>query len=335
MRLKKYIFFSILLMLLVGGFVYSQIDEVYTFDLLGIPITLPVALWVVIPMFIMFLASFFHMSYYSFINFMVLKRYKKDYDTLVDSVAKSLMREPQRHQYKTKEAKNLGNITDRSELIPKDFKIVTKDERLKKPLEYVKDIVNGLYVEIDEFKLSPTNPLLVKNLENRLKEEPTFSGVILKNCKEYPKELCQKALNVYMGFSDIAKIKEYARLFDFATFLKLIDLVARKEKSDVHSQDLLFILQESGMSLSEKEYITLAQRVKSILAPDERLKMFEILKNQDEKSEAAYVYTLLDLEMIEKAKEFLDTTAENELQNFKAYLELKECGKNYKLEMFV
>ena len=335
MRLKKYIFFSILLMLLVGGFIYSQIDEVYTFDLLGIPITLPVALWVVIPMFIMFLASFFHMSYYSFINFMVLKRYKKDYDALVDSFAKSLMREPQLHQYKTKEAKNLGNITDRSELIPKDFKIITKDERLKKPLEYVKDIVNGLYVEIDEFKLSPTNPLLVKNLENRFKEEPTFSGVVLKNCKEYPKELCQKALSVYMGFSDIAKIKEYAKLFDFATFLKLIDLVARKEKSDVHSQDLLFILQESDMQLSEKEYIILAQRVKSILPPDERLKMFEILKNQDEKSEAAYVYTLLDLEMIEKAKEFLDTTAENELQNFKAYLELKECGKNYKLEMFV
>ncbi len=334
MRLNKYIFFSILLMILVGGLVYTQIDATYTFDFFGVPVTLPVAVWIVIPMFIMFLASFFHMAYYSFINFMVLKRYKKDYDVLVKSFADAIMREPKAHNYKTREAKNLGHVTDRSEVIPKDFKIDTKDERLKKALEYVKDITNGIYVEITDFKLSPSNPLLVQNYENRLKEEPTYSGVILKNCDSLPRALCKDALRIYMSFSEPSKIKEYAKLFDLEMLLAFFDAMRQKEQK-VEYTDILYIIQESGMKLSEEEYIVLAQQVKSVLAPDERLKLFEILKDRDERSEGAYLFTLLDLEMIDKAKEFLETVQEGEHENFKAYLDLKECGRNYPLELFV
>ncbi len=334
MRLKRYIFFSMLLMIIVGAVVYLQIESNYTFEILGIPVTLPVAVWIVLPMFLMFLASFFHMAYYSFINFMKLKRYKKDYERLVGAFAQSLMREPKPNQYRTQEARNLGSVVDHSHIVPQDFKIETKSDKLKKALEYVKDIQNGIYVEIEEFKLSPKNLLLVKNIENRLKEEPTYSGVVLKNCDEYPRELCEEALAVYMGFSDISKIKEYAKLFSFETLLKLIE-TARKQDVKLHYQDILYILQESPMKLGEKEYITLAKRVKTILAPDDRLRLFEILKEKDEKSEGGYVYTLLDLEMIEKAHDFLETTNDDELLEFKAYLELKECGKNYPLEMFV
>ncbi|MRI58540.1 MAG: hypothetical protein C6H99_03425 [Epsilonproteobacteria bacterium] len=334
MRLKRYIFFSILLMAIVGGLVYSQIESNYTFEIAGIPITLPVAVWVVIPMFIMFLASFFHMSYYSFINFMKLKRYKKDYEKMVGAFAQSIMREPRIHQYKSAEAKNLGVVVDHSHIVPQDFKIDTKAEKIKKALEYVKDIQNGIYVEIEEFKLSSKNPLLVKNIENRLKEEPTYSGVVLRNCSEYPRELCEKALEVYMGFSDISKIKEYAKLFSFETLLKLIDS-AQQSGAKLHYQDILYILQEADMKIDEKGYILLAKKVKSVLSPDDRLRLFEILKDRDEKSEGAYVYTLLDLEMIDKARDFLETTNDDELRPFKAYLELKECGRNYPLELFV
>ncbi len=334
MRLKRYIFLSLLLMLAVGGLIYLKTDATYTVEILGIPVTLPIAVWAVLPMFLMFLASFFHMAYYSFINYMKLKRYKKDYDSLVKSFAQALLREPKTQQYRTQEAKNLGHITDKSHLVPQSFRIDIKDERLKKPLEYVKDIQNGIYVEIEGFQLSPQNPLLVKNLENRLKKEPTFSGVILKNCHEYPKELCQKALEVYMDFSDISKIKEYASVFTFESLLKLIDKAAEKRES-LHYQDLLYILQESKMRLGQREYIELAQRIKEVMAPDDRLRFFELLKEKDERSEAGYLYTLLDLEMVDKAREFLETTNEEEFQNFKAYLDLKDCGKNYSLELFI
>ncbi len=321
-------------MMIIGGIVYSQIDRNYTFNLAGIPVTLPVAVWIVIPMFLMFLASFFHMAYYSFINFMKLKRYKKDYSLLVDSLAHSLMREPKQHQYRTIEAQNLGEVPDHSHIIPQDFKVLTKEEKLKKALEYIKDIQNGIYVEIEEYKLSPKNPLLVKNIKNRLKEEPTYSGVVLKNCNEFPLDLCEEALLAYMSFSDISKIKDYANVFTFKSLLNLIE-IAEKKEMELHYPDILYILQESGMKIDEKGYIQLAMKVKTVLPPDDRLKLFGILKDKDEKSEGGYVYTLLDLEMIDKAKEFLETTGENELLEFKAYLDLKTCKKDYPLELFL
>ena len=334
MRLNKYIFLSILLMVLVGGVVYSQIHATYTLEVLGVPVTLPVAAWIVLPMFLMFLASFFHMAYYSFINFMVLKRYKKDYDVLIQSLADAIMREPKSHNYKTREAKNMGHVIDKSEITLRDFKIETKDERMKKVLEYVKDITNGIYVEINDYKLSPSNPLLVQNYENRLKEEPTYSGVILKNCDDLPKHLCKDALRIYMDFSEPSKIKEYAKLFDLEMLATFFELMQQKGQKIEYS-DILYILQESSMKLRSEEYIQLAKEVKSVLAPDERLKLFEILKDKDDKSEGAYLYTLLDLEMIDKAKEFLETVQEGEHENFKAYLDLKECGRNYPLELFI
>ena len=335
MRLKRYIFFSFLLMLIVGGFVYSQIDSRYTFDFLGVPISLPVAVWIVIPMFLMFLASFFHMAYYSFRNFMVLKKYKKDYEVLATSFANALIREPKSNTYKTQEAKNLGHVSDRCEMVPRDFKIETKDERIKRVLEYVKDIQNGIYVEIEGYKLSAQNPLLVQNIKNRLKEEPTYSGVVLKKCDEYPKDLCKECLKVYMEFSDISKIKDYVKIFDKEILFYLIDLARGKEHLKLSYEDILYIIQEMKEKLDARDYIELAKRIKSLLSPDERLKLFELLKTRDEKAEGGYLYTLFDLEMIERAKEFFETTQEGEWQRFKAYLELKECGRNYPLELFV
>ncbi|MRI83596.1 MAG: hypothetical protein C6I00_04170 [Nitratiruptor sp.] len=335
MRLKKYIFFSMVLMALVGGLVYSQIDRNYTFEIFGVPISLPVAVWIVLPMFLMFLASFFHMAYYSFKNFMVLKKYKRDYERMVDGVATSLMREPREHHYKTQEGRNIGVVIDHSELIPRDFRIDTKEERLKKSLEYVKDIQNGIYVEIEGFQLSPKNPLLVKNIQNRLKEEPTYSGVVLKNCDEYPYELCKESLKVYMGFVDIGKIKEYVKLFDKELLFYLIDLAKREENPlQFTYTDLLYIVQEMKERFGPKEYIELAKRVKDVLSPDERLKLFELLKEHDDRAEGGYLYTLFDLEMIERAKDFLETTHDEEWLSFKAYLDLKECGRNYPLELF-
>ena len=337
MRLKKYVFFSFVLMLLVGGFVYSQIDSNYTFEIFGVPISLPVAVWIVIPMFLMFLASFFHMAYYSFKNFMVLKKYRKDYETLVDSVSLALLREPKSHNYKTQEGRNLGVVSDNSEMIPRDYKLPVKDERIKRSLEYIKDISNGIYVELEGVNLSPQNPLLVKNIQNRLKDEPTYSGVVLKKCDEFPKDLCKEALRTYISISgDVSKLKEYVKLFDKETLCYLIDEAKKEDRNlELSVSDLVYFIEHMKDRFDVRDYIELARKVKDLFGPDERLELFERLKALDEKAEGGYLYTLFDLEMIERAKEFLETTHEDEWQNFKAYLELKECGRNYSLDLFV
>ena len=49
----------------------------------------------------------------------------------------------------------------------------------------------------------------------------------------------------------------------------------------------------------------------------------------------AYFYVLLDLEMLDEAKERLNTYPQNEFLKIRAYLDLKSVGKKYPLELFL
>ncbi len=336
MHLKRYTFFSILLIALIGVVVYSQLETKYTFDILGIPVTLPVAVWVIIPMVLLYFASLFHMAYYSFKGYLKGKKYKKDYETIIKSIFNAILREPKINSYKTAEFKNIGSITDRSNIILNEYNFDWKDDTLRKAVQYVKDIERGEYIDIKEIKFSPNNPIYIKNLENKMLEEPTYSGVILKKCNEFPKETCIKALKTFITYAEISKIKDFAKIFDKETLYELIDIAKNEErKLDLNVTDLIYILQESKIKMDQKDYIDLAKTVKELFLPDERLKLFELLKNSDEKAESGYIYTLFDLEMIDKAKDELENSEDNDFLNFKAFLQLKECGRNYPLELFV
>jgi hypothetical protein len=116
----------------------------------------------------------------------------------------------------------------------------------------------------------------------------------------------------------------------------LIDESKKEDRAlELGVDDLVYFIKHMKDRFDVRDYIELARKAKEIFGPDERLALFERLKALDEKAEGGYLYTLFDLEMIERAKEFFETTQEDEWQNFKAYLELKECGRNYPLDLFV
>ena len=73
---------------------------------------------------------------------------------------------------------------------------------------------------------------------------------------------------------------------------------------------------------------------KSILELDD----FDIgdnLSEKDDEATPAYLYTAFDLEMIDLANEILDASQPDEYKNFRAYKALKECNKNYNIDLFV
>ena len=71
------------------------------------------------------------------------------------------------------------------------------------------------------------------------------------------------------------------------------------------------------------------------MIPDQRLKLFESISEKDEKGMDAYIYTLLDLEMLSLAASILENSQENEYSNFKAYMALRDCNKNFSIELFI
>ena len=69
--------------------------------------------------------------------------------------------------------------------------------------------------------------------------------------------------------------------------------------------------------------------------PEQRIKLFETLSNENENVMEAYLFTLFDLEMLAPANEILETSQNNEYVYFKAYSSLRECGKHFDINLFI
>ena len=71
------------------------------------------------------------------------------------------------------------------------------------------------------------------------------------------------------------------------------------------------------------------------MIPDQRIKLFETMSNDNDEIVEAYLYTLFDLEMLAPANEILDNTTESEYIYFKAYSLLRESGKHFDIHLFL
>lgn len=71
------------------------------------------------------------------------------------------------------------------------------------------------------------------------------------------------------------------------------------------------------------------------MIPEQRIKLFEMLSDENEEIIDAYLFTLFDLEMLSPANAILDNSQPTEYQNFKAYRALKESGHNFSIYLFV
>jgi hypothetical protein len=71
------------------------------------------------------------------------------------------------------------------------------------------------------------------------------------------------------------------------------------------------------------------------MLPEQRMKLFETLSNENELTMEAYLFTLFDLEMLTPAKEILDASQNSDYAQFKAYSSLKECGKHFNINIFI
>ena len=69
--------------------------------------------------------------------------------------------------------------------------------------------------------------------------------------------------------------------------------------------------------------------------PEQRIKLFETLSNEKEEATDAYLFTLFDLEMLAPADEILESSQATEFVHFKAYRALKECNKNFNINLFI
>ncbi len=341
MYLKRYTIASLILMVLVGWYVYAYVThESLSLNFFGVNLpSISIALLVVLPMFVLYIASVLHMAFYSMVGGFRLKKYEKDYEKLIDAIADAFLakdKKPER-EFRTARYKLLGKIVDNSKVFPQTEKLLAlENEKLRNIIELIHQIKNGEVVNLKKLDLPSDNPLVVQNNINRYKTGELSAEEILINSKNYTADFLQKVFMDFIQEAESEKIMKYYK--DFMTKEALFDIIARvvdEKKPLSFSADELYELITSVSDLSKEEYIVISKTLSKGWMPEERLKLFEKLSEKDDKATEAYLYTAFDLEMIELADEILDASSPEEYANFRAYKALKECNQNYNIDIFI
>jgi len=338
MYIKRYTIASFLLIAFIGWYVFAYVtQDSLSIDFFGIMLpSLSIALWVVAALVILYIASVLHISFYSMLGSLKLRKYEKDYNKLMDAIAEAYLgKQERKHNYKTPRYKLIGALIDNTTLFPTESLSSSVDnDKISSVIKLIDEIKSGNVVELKKYSLKPTNQLVIQNERNKYKKGILKAEDILSNPDKYDKSLLKE---VFADFVKTASLKMINKYKTFLTKDALFEVLKRVNSESNHidiSNDELISLIEA-LELTKEEYIKISSIVAFDMLPEQRIKLFETLSEKKEEAMDAYLFTLFDLEMITPAQEILENTQPDEYPNFKAYLALKECNKHYNIKLFV
>jgi len=337
MYLKRYTLGTLALMLFVGWYIsqylgYSQSEAISLFGI-HLP-AFPIAVLILFPVFILYLASVFHMFYYWVKSFFHLRNYKKDYGMLVDMIMDELLNKDHQYKFKTKPYALLAKVLENTSMTIDDDISLTKNDKVNSIMKMLSDVKSGKVVDLKKYHLDSDNPIVRANQNNRMLSLDLSAEEILAKPENYDEKILEKAFVNYASTAPmyaIAKHQEY--ITKDALFIILARINSDESTLEVSNESLLELI--SRLVLSKADYLSISKELSIHMIPEQRTKLFETLAEQDEEAHEAYLYTLFDLEMIETAKEFLETQTEDEAMKFRAYLVLKESGHNFNINLFI
>ena len=340
--MKRYSIAAFALMALVGGYVYFYVSQdTTTIDFFGIPLpSFSIALWVVVPLFLLYIASVLHISFYSFLGSMNVRKYEKDYDKVLDLIVDAYLGKKDReHHFKTPPYNLLGRLLDNSTIFPNNnitFQFDSeKTQKMSEVLKVIEDIKNGEVVDLKSYDLQIDNPLVVQNERNRYKSGELTAESLLANSTKYDATLTKEVYSDFVKTTSLTNIEKYKALMTKEALNNILSRVNADDFTlEIPNETILVFM--SALEFTKKEYIKISSHLsQSNMIPEQRIRLFETLSDEKEEAVDAYLYTLFDLEMITAVDEILDISQPDEYQNFKAYRALKECNKNFSIEIFV
>lgn len=336
MYLKRYTLGTLALMLFIGWYVsqflgYNQ-SEAISFFGIHLP-ALPIAVLVLFPVFVLYVASVLHMTYYSLKSFFKLRNYQKDYTMLVDMIMDELLNKEHHYHFKTQPYKLLAKVLENTSMTIDDDIELTDNEKVNTILNMLSDIKDGKVVDLKKFNLDTTNPIMITNQKNRMMNLDLSWEEILSKSENYSQDIVEKAYINYVAEAPMYAIEKYQEFMTKdALYIILARINSEENTLEVSNESLLALLDR--VELKKSDYMSISKELSIHMIPEQRIKLFEELAQKDEEANDAYFYTLFDLEMIEKAKECLDSVGPDDAIRFRAYLALKESGHNYNINLF-
>ncbi len=333
MGLRRYVFFAVVLVVLLGIYnVYVFQDKVYALNFFGTEITLPIALWVLVPAVILGFFSALHLMFYGFKNYVYNRSLLKDEDTFIQASKAALLGKSYEASFKTRWLSLPYQVLNvLSQKNPQIDKLENKD--LKAICEDIALIKDKEYVNLKPYALSKDNPLFIQNTLNRLEKDPKSAAEVLKTCKESEK-LQKVAFDILLKHATYTEIKKQNIALSPSQIIDILKRNADEEDSFViEDSEVDALINTEGFDA--KDYIQIVKAVKNKLNPQSLVAMFEGLSAKYTEATKAYLYVLFELQMIDKVREILLNMDEEDGKNFEAYLFLRDNGKNIDIDRFI
>ncbi len=332
MRIGLYTFAALALIGLIAAFAYTINPGNFVYEIAGINLNFPVALWVAIPMLILLLMTIFHMLYYSTKNFFARRKWIRDANELQDALYWSLLKEPKEHNFSIPEIRSGASILSVSSLNVMDSAEGLSD-KLAKTVSWIKKIEGGEYIDLKEKRiakfLSKDNPIVIQNTLNRIKDDVEFAESVLISADNYPKEAISAALDLLVSKDTLYKTRKFSNMFKSSHLETLLRRADEGEDVGLTADNVAYISENMNMRCSD--YLRLAKSTIRKLTPDENLEIFKKLSQENEFAQSAYLYLLFQYEMLDEAKAYLEECEEDEFKPFRALLTLKKGKYNYRV----
>ena len=334
MGLKKYIFFSIVFIAVIGGYVFLSVQGDYTvnIEMLQLNVTLPIALWVILPALILVVATVLHILFYGFRNYLQTRAVEKDEENLIEVIKDNLLQNNSSKNFKIKEIKEIAAILSQMELVAKTENFESDNKEINKIVKAIKEINDGKYVYDKSIRFNKSGSLSEKNLLNRLKEDVDFCLDVIKKADSYSTQAVKEAFLKVVedkSMTTIKKVLEGLKL-DKEMLWALIHKDSQNSEFALDTQTLIKYIKE--VEFTKEDYVKLVAAYKKSISPDELIKMFESLSNDVETATDAYFYVLMEFEMLDRVRELLNAYGAHEYTAYRALIDLKDNGRNYTID---
>lgn len=332
MGFKKYLVFSIILIIAVFGYVYSLELGNYNVTILGYSLDLPIAAWVVVPISLLALATYLHIFFYAIIDFFKKRALSKDHETMIDVIKSNLLEKSATSRFRTKDFKNLYSILTQFKLNISDSRFTSKDEELNKIVVGIQDIKDGKHVNDKTLKINETTKLANLNMLNKVNEQIDFALEVLKKPENYAANVVRQSFENVLKDKSMTTVKKVYKNIKLDKDLasKLFEKDAENNEFGLSHEEIIKIVKD--LDYKKDDFLALAKNYETILQPDQVIALFEKLSSQIDEATFAYLHVLCEFEMIDKVREIVSSTPDTEFTAFKALLDLKEAGKHYNLE---
>lgn len=338
MHIKKYTIAALILIIIVGWYVFAFITkESMSIEFFGITLpSLSIAILAVIPMIILYIASVLHMSFYSILGALKLRKHEKDYEKIVDAIVDAYLgKENRSNSFKTEKYKLLGFLVDNATIFPADgLNSVVDNKKINNVLALINGVKNGDVVDLRKYSLPSSNALVIQNERNRYKKGTISAEDILNGHTKYHISLRKEVYIDFVKKAPLYLIEKYKDAISKEALFEILSRINADTNTLVVSNESLISLFKD-LKLTTDDYIEASKKLSKSMLPEQRIKLFETLSNENETVVDAYLFTLFDLEMLAPAKEILDISQPDEYAHFKAYSSLRECGKHFDINLFI